>query len=260
MKFSIIMASYNQEAFVKQAIESVLNQTYQDFELIIVDGLSTDNSFNIIKDYKNNNKIKILHEKDSGLYHARNKGLLMASGDVVSFLNTDDFYETDTLENIAKVFKKNSCDIIYGITKAINKENKWLWNLGQTFDKQKFISHFITIPDPSTFLKRHNLSLIGLYDTTLKFGGDGDYWQRCIKLNLNFYFLNKVITNYRVYDETLTYNPKLKKKRLSETKQVHRRYYRAFLSPYLVRLYFYNYIRLPFSKIKLFKIIYSLFK
>ncbi|HIE16114.1 MAG TPA: glycosyltransferase [Bacteroidales bacterium] len=245
MKFSIIMASYNQGEFIEQAIKSVLNQTYKNFELIIIDGMSTDNTPDIINKYKSHSNVKVIQEKDKGLYHARNKGLLLATGDIISFLNSDDYYEPDSLKEIYNVFNNNEVDIVYGITKAVDKEGNFLWNMGQPFNKKKFISHFKTIPDPSTFFKSINLSLIGLYDTSLRFGGDGDFWQRCINLNLSFYFYDKTITNYRVYNETLTYKPELKKYRFKETIKIHRRYYTKIFSPYIIRLYYTYFIKHP---------------
>ena len=92
MKISIITATYNSEKTLKETLDSVLSQTYKDYEHIIIDGLSKDNTMGIVKEYekKYNGKLKYISEKDSGLYDAMNKGIKMATGDIIGILNSDD--------------------------------------------------------------------------------------------------------------------------------------------------------------------------
>ena len=104
MKISIITASYNSGKTIRHTVESVLRQTYPDFEYIVVDGGSTDNSIDIVKEYQVafKGRLKWISEKDKGIYDAMNKGIRMATGDVVGILNSDDFYtDENVLQTVA---------------------------------------------------------------------------------------------------------------------------------------------------------------
>jgi len=258
MKFSIIMASYNQVKFIQQAIESVVNQTYQNYELIIVDGNSTDGSKDIINKYKSNEKIKIVIENDKGLYHARNKGLLIATGDVIGFLNTDDYYELDALNKMNYAFHVNAeYDVIYGFINAVDRFGKFIRQNGNyDFNKEKQIKEYIALPDQSTFFRKKYLARIGLYDSTFTIVADWDFWQRAMVLNLKFIYLNEHIANYRHYDETLTFNPKYINIRFKEVKRLYRKYNDVCLSRFIVKIYYYHYVKGPIKKVKLIEKLY----
>lgn len=251
MKFSIIMASYNQNKFVEQAIESVLNQTYKNFELIIIDGKSTDGTIDIINKYNNHKNIKIIIESDKGMYHARNKGLLIASGDIIGFLNTDDFYESTALANIAASFKSNeNISLIYGITHIINSKGNIINKGGvEAYNKDYRIVNNRALPDPSTFFSRKDLSLIGLYDLSFKIVADWDFWQKAMILNLNIQNVENHIANYRVYDEALSYNPKFEQLRFLERKRLYKKYNKNILSKIIINMNYNHFIIRPLKKI-----------
>lgn len=123
-KISIITVVFNGKYLIERTIKSVLQQTFQNIEYIIIDGLSTDGTLTIIKDYKPQIQ-KIISEKDNGIYDAMNKGLQMATGDYVLFLNAgDELYENDTLK---KVFStSDDADIYYGNTIIVNEKRQEL--------------------------------------------------------------------------------------------------------------------------------------
>lgn len=113
MKISIITVTYNSEKTLKDTLDSVLKQTYTNYEHIIVDGLSKDNTIQIIKEYepKYNGKLKYISEKDSGLYDAMNKGIKMATGNIIGILNSDDIYaHENVLKEIVEKFKETKCE------------------------------------------------------------------------------------------------------------------------------------------------------
>src|SRR6266540_3676763 len=111
LKFSIIVPSYNQGHFISQTIDSILNQSYKNVEILVIDGGSTDSTVEILKKYKG--KIFWLSEKDRGQTHAINKGLALAKGDIITFLNSDDYYLDGTLDKVARQFQSK-------------KDNSWL--------------------------------------------------------------------------------------------------------------------------------------
>ena len=116
MKISIITATYNSEKTLKNTLESVLKQTYTNYEHIIIDGDSKDNTMEIVKQYeeKYQGKLRYISEKDSGIYDAMNKGIKMATGDIIGILNSDDIYANENvLEKIAEKFKQTNCDGTY---------------------------------------------------------------------------------------------------------------------------------------------------
>ena len=112
MKISIITVTYNSAATLEETVLSVINQTFKNIEYIIVDGKSTDSTLSIIDKYKNR-IAKFVSEKDNGIYDALNKGISMASGDVVGILHSDDFYTSnEVLQKIAERFNKDNCEAL----------------------------------------------------------------------------------------------------------------------------------------------------
>ena len=107
MKISIITATYNSAATVGDTMRSIMRQTFKDVEIVLVDGLSKDNTLNIVNQTLTwggyDSKIKIISEKDSGIYDAMNKGIHAATGDIIGILNSDDFYSSDDVLVVCKV-------------------------------------------------------------------------------------------------------------------------------------------------------------
>lgn len=127
MKISVITVTYNSAFTVRDTIESVLKQEYQDYEYLVIDGGSKDNTVDIIKEYepKFGGRMKWISEKDKGMYDGINKGIRMASGDVVGIINSDDFYHrTDVFEIINKSFEENKgIQAIYGDVRFVHPDN-----------------------------------------------------------------------------------------------------------------------------------------
>jgi glycosyltransferase involved in cell wall biosynthesis len=244
--FSIIMVSYNQERMIEQSIQSVLTQNYSNLEFIIIDGQSSDESPEIIKKYSNKIQ-KIVFEKDRGMYHARNKGILMATGDYLGFLNTDDLFYPDALNDIAKlIVKENFPDMVFGYTIGLTKSGTESKNIifgpDLNISKEDYFKKMNTIPDQSTFYKREAIAVVGLYDTSLRFGADTDLKCRFIINEMRICTLPKIIAGWRMYEEALTFRPDLKKVRFKEAIMVNNRYTGNYLTSYTLRLFIYNYI------------------
>lgn len=127
MKISVITVTYNSAATVRDTIESVLRQEYQDYEYLVIDGGSKDNTIDIIKEYepKFGGRMRWISEKDKGMYDGINKGIRMATGDVVGIINSDDFYHrTDIFSIISKSFEENpGVQAIYGDVRFVKPDN-----------------------------------------------------------------------------------------------------------------------------------------
>ena len=127
MKITIITANFNREKTLARTIESVLNQTHNQVEYIIIDGKSSDSSLEIIESYREKFKekgyeYKYISERDSGIYNAMNKGIRMATGDIIGIIGSDDWYELEALEKVNFEFEKNlNLKMTFGILRTVKK-------------------------------------------------------------------------------------------------------------------------------------------
>ena len=174
-KFSIITVVLNNEIYLEETIESVLNQTYKNFEYIIIDGGSTDRSVEIIKKYEN--KIDYwISEKDNGIYDAFNKGMELANGEFIGIINSDDVYKINALEIINKnIFFYKNPDFIFG---SVKKH----WGVLHGYKPKKIYYSWGFYSSHSTgfFLSRNAAEITGKYDLQYKYHADYDYFYRLI--------------------------------------------------------------------------------
>lgn len=176
--FSIITATYNSEENIKNCIDSIKYQTFKDLEHIVIDGLSTDNTIQILNENKLENQI-IVSEKDSGIYDALNKGIDRSNGKYIVFLHSDDqFFDSNTLQKIYDFLEDKQCDGLWGNLIYVDKKS------GRTVRKwrdNKFRSLFLgwMPPHPTLILKRGIYDKIGKFDTRFKIAGDYDF---CVRL------------------------------------------------------------------------------
>ncbi len=203
MKISIITPTYNSEATLRDTVESIFFQDYSNIEYIIIDGLSSDKTLDIVSEYQLSNEIKLVSEPDAGIYDAMNKGLALAGGDVVAILNSDDFYfSPDVLSKVMKVFlSDDSIDAVYGDLvyvdrKNINKVVRY-WKSGE-YSLSKLNLGW-TIPHPVLFLrKRVYDSLNKLFDTSLSLAADYELILRLLKVRgIKSYYLPEVLVKMR---------------------------------------------------------------
>jgi glycosyltransferase involved in cell wall biosynthesis len=195
---SIIICSFNSEAFISDSFTSLLNQTINDFEILSIDGKSIDNTSNIITNYIRSSDFH-LSEMDNGIYDALNKGIQNAKGDIVGILHSDDVYTScNILENIEKVFKQTNCDCVYGNLNFFKNGN-----IVRTWESRKFAPFLLKKgwmpPHPTLFLKKDVFEKHGLYDTNFKISADYDFILRIFKdESLKFEYLPITITNMSI--------------------------------------------------------------
>lgn len=184
MLFSIITATYNSEKTISKSIKSVLDQTFEDFEILIIDNISNDKTLKICKNF-NDKRVKIFSNKDNGIYHAMNIGAKKSLGRYISFLNSDDFFFSKTyLMSIFMELKKKSFDIIY--SKVLYKKTNLILRRQYNVDNF-FVPNFlkkILIPHPGTFFNKSFFFNIGGFSENYKISGDFDFFLRS-SLNKN---------------------------------------------------------------------------
>ena len=200
-KISIITPSYNQGNYLEQTIRSVLCQNYPNLEYILIDGKSSDQSVDIIRRYS-----QCLHfwvsEPDAGQSDALNKGFARATGEILAWINSDDYYEKDAFFKVAFQYKKTGFTFLCGRCQMIDQEGQLIQEL-----HTKKISYNTLIrywkphfcpPQPSVFFKRTSLEELGNFNPDLKYAMDYDIWLRASK-KYSFRTINENISYYRVH-------------------------------------------------------------
>ena len=194
VKISIITATFNSGTTVSDTIESVLRQTYFDYELIIKDGGSKDNTLEIVQKYAPmfGDRLKVMSAPDKGIYDAMNKGLEMATGDVVGILNSDDFYTSDdALQTIAEAFEQNEIDATYGDVHFVKDEDltKCVRYYSSAIFKRKLMRFGFMPAHPSFYCKKACYEKYGYFDTSFKIAADFENLLRLI-------FIGGIKTHY----------------------------------------------------------------
>jgi glycosyltransferase involved in cell wall biosynthesis len=201
---SIITVAFNSEKTISDTIESILSQNYQNIEYIVVDGLSTDQTIKVAKSYeeKFNEKgyaYKIISEKDKGLYDAMNKGIKLATGEIVGILNSDDFYKDETvIKKVVNKFIEDDAELLYADLEYVDAENTnkivrtWIAGEGSfTFGWNP--------PHPTTFIKKDVYNKFGLYKVDYKIASDYDLLYRTMhKNNVKKTYLKETIVKMRI--------------------------------------------------------------
>lgn len=185
-KISIVTPSYNQAAYIRDTIDSVLSQEYPDLEYFVIDGGSTDGTVEILKSY--GKKLKWVSEKDKGQTDAINKGLRQASGEVLAYLNSDDIYLPGALKKVGEYYAKTKADWITGdcLTideKGVKSKNNWLISGYKRFLMILYSPLTLRIadsmlPQPSTFWSRTAYKKVGEFNTKYHYVMDYEYWVR----------------------------------------------------------------------------------
>ena len=205
MKISIITAVYNNEYEIGRAIESVLGQTFNDIEYIIVDGGSTDGTMSVVDSYKSR-IASIISEPDKGIYDALNKGIKLATGDVIGFMHSDDLFADATIvAQIAAAFADTSVDTVYGDLQYVRKEDPTkvirYWKSSE-FDLPQLKRGWMP-PHPTVYLRRSVYDKYGVFDTSFRIAADYDFMLRIFRDNARIVsYIPEVMVRMRVGGES----------------------------------------------------------
>lgn len=194
IKVSVITVCYNSSKTIRKTFDSVLHQTYKNVEYLVIDGASTDGTVDIIKEYEPlfQGRMKWISENDRGIYDAMNKGIRMASGELIGILNSDDFYETDAVESMVAAMTKDKYQILYGEMRTWRDgEEESVSIFSHKFLRDRMINH------PACFVTKAVYDDFGCYDTQYASVADYDFMLRAYE-HEEIYFkpMYKIISNF----------------------------------------------------------------
>jgi glycosyltransferase involved in cell wall biosynthesis len=202
MRITIITVCYNRKATIEKAMKSVLNQTYSDIEYIVIDGNSTDGTKEIIETYRDQLS-QYISESDKGMYDAINKGLTLATGDVIGLMHSDDeFYDEHAIEKIAARFQFDpAIEGVYGdgIYVSNDDQERLIRNrIGGAFSQKRLQSGWLPL-HPTVYLKKTILDQYGLYNLDFKIASDTEFLLRYLyKYKIKMSYLNEYIVKMRM--------------------------------------------------------------
>jgi glycosyltransferase involved in cell wall biosynthesis len=206
-KISIVMPSYNQASFIEEAIESILSQSYSNFELIIVDGLSTDGTIEKLLKYESNSHVKkIIIEKDKGQTDALYKGFQYCSGDIYAWLNSDDSFTENAFQHVVNVFHEHSeIDVINGESNVVDENSNWIakWPRRKLSNRQ-WLHCPQPISQPSTFFTSSIFKMVGAINPKYNYAMDYDLFLRFALAGAKFWYSDVDLANFRVHSKSKT--------------------------------------------------------
>ena len=200
-KVSIITVCYNSGNTIEDTLLSVINQSYPNIEYIVIDGVSTDNTLSIINKYKD--KItKVVSEKDNGIYDAINKGIRLATGDIIANLNSDDFYiDNNVIADVVATFEKEKTSTLYAdlyYVDAVDTNKIVRYWKSKQYKEGLFLKGWMP-PHPTFFVKKEVYQKYGLFDLQFKSAADYEIMLRFIhRFKASISYLPRVIVKMRV--------------------------------------------------------------
>lgn len=197
INFSIITVCFNAEKTIKRTIDSICSQNYKNYEYIIVDGKSTDNTLSIVKEYtKQNSNIRVISEVDKGIYDAMNKGISLSKGEWILFINADDWLEDNILTYLSKIIEDNEhIDCIYGNINRILDDKRIIRSVPSS-DIEHDMVKGMPMFHQGMLVKKQIYKSLGMFDLNFKIAGDWDFVCRLIKSNYNLKYVDEVISNF----------------------------------------------------------------
>ncbi len=209
MKISIVTPSLNQGAYLNETLDSVRRQGYPFIEHLVVDGFSTDTTLEILSAKKGPNwdHLRWASEKDGGCTQALNKGIRLATGDIIGWLNSDDRYREDCLETVAKVFSEYpDVDIVYGDFTFMSETGKHLRVRREIeFSRLVLFYHRISpIPSTATFFRRRIFDEGNFFDESLQFAMDYEFFVRLANKGYKFKHVRALLADFRLHPDSKT--------------------------------------------------------
>ena len=190
---SIVTVCRNSERTIGKTIESVLCQTYPRIEYLVIDGASTDGTLEIVRRYEPRFKgrLRLVSEEDGGIYDAMNKGIVLAQGDVVGLINSDDWYEPNAVELVVREYRKQRDSVYYGILRVLEDGHEVM-----LISRSHRFLHRDVVPHPAYFVARSVYERFGLFRLEYRFAADFELMMRFISRKVPFVQIDSVLANF----------------------------------------------------------------
>jgi len=210
---TIITPSYNRAEMITDAIESVLAQDFQDFEHVIVDGGSTDDTLEILKQYPH---LKVISEFDQGMYDALNKGLEIATGEIIGFLNTDDLYAENVFNAIVRKFDDPDVIAVTGQAIVFSELPDGKVKVMESYSPEdRSLMENLAMGGSffnAWFFRKAAFDRVGNFNPNYKIVGDGDFMFRFALSNQKYAVINDLVYKYRMHEDSLTFDKNSEKR------------------------------------------------
>jgi glycosyltransferase involved in cell wall biosynthesis len=247
---TIITVSYNSSKYLERCIKSVLSQSYSNVEYIIIDGGSSDKTVDLIKKYED--KISFwVSEPDQGIYDAMNKGIKQAKGEIIHFLNSDDYFvDNKVVEDVIHTFSEYlGIELVYGYVIKVIEKLDINFEFKSSVNKQSLVKPYL-LPQQAFFYKKEIFEKLGNFDTSFKGSGDYEFLCRMYTSGINMKEINRPIVYFRKGGVS---------SRVSEGHRVLKKYFGVY---YAIRLYirsrFKHFLRWIVKKLRLQSFVYKI--
>ena len=189
-RVTIITACFNNINTISDTLNSVLYQTHSNIEYIVIDGKSIDGTLDVILENESKfktklNSFKLISEKDEGIADAWNKGLKLATGEIIFFLNSDDWIDKNSVEQAVKLLNTNQLEMVYGVCHRVNKDKVQLERYQKTFSKFRVLWNF-GFSFTTCFFTKKTYEELGGFHTNYKIAIDSDFLLRCVRKGITF--------------------------------------------------------------------------
>jgi glycosyltransferase involved in cell wall biosynthesis len=195
---TIITVCRNSATTIRQSIESVLNQDYNNIEYLVLDGESADGTLDILEEYRqaNTNRFNFISESDFGLYYAMNRGIEMANGELIGIINSDDVYHSHAVSEVINVWLENDRpELVLGSTAIMDYSFSNTKGIAKSII-EKSNAH-VAIPHPSSFISKRAYSSYGKFDTNFRYAADRDLLLRFIFSGASYIIVDSVFAYFR---------------------------------------------------------------
>lgn len=199
---SVVIAAYNAERYIRSAVESVLAQTFSDFELHVVDDGSADDTAAIVRAYLSDGRVRLHEQSNQGQCAAKNRGVAASRGEFVAFLDADDVWHMEKLAKQLPLFARQSVGVVYSQERLIDDEGRLLCSNHIKLRRGRLVEELLVhnvVSFSTAIVRRRLLQLHGAFDPELDMGIDYDLWLR-LSPHCEFDFVDESLADYRIHD------------------------------------------------------------